>query len=468
MRPLRLALLPLGIALRARGRVGVVRRLASSARGRRLRRRLRPHRVRRRRLGTTAGEPRRRAHVAGRLHVVPRHRLRARALPPSRAARPPPPLLPDRAPADPARARRRGRRVRRRVRSSRSPRNDVVTLALSGAVAARPARCSRTATGPARKAAGLALAAALAFAACSRSVPSGGWPAGIADARPLGVRLRDRVRGDRSPRRPAPRPLGRGGRHRPRRRPRRARADRRPFAASSLARSAIRRSSSATACRTTGGFVDEAGRPRRAAAARLGQGRARRSRTAASGSRCSSTTRRSWPTGTLVESVAAAARIAVANAASAGRGAGARRTSSRRRAAASSRPATRSAAGSSRSFDWARSGGSTESRRSLADARNAAAPTDAAAIGALENELDEARRELREFAQGVHPAALTERRARARARRCSPSARRFPSTLDGQSRAASGAGRGGALLRLLGGAGQRRQARRGLARVDRR
>ena len=35
--------------------------------------------------------------------------------------------------------------------------------------------------------------------------------------------------------------------------------------------------------------------------------------------------------------------------------------------------------------------------------------SDGASIGTLEAELDEARRELREFAQGVHPAALTER-----------------------------------------------------------
>ena len=45
----------------------------------------------------------------------------------------------------------------------------------------------------------------------------------------------------------------------------------------------------------------------------------------------------------------------------------------------------------------------------MADARNAVEPADGASIGTLEAELDEARRELREFAQGVHPAALTER-----------------------------------------------------------
>jgi len=42
----------------------------------------------------------------------------------------------------------------------------------------------------------------------------------------------------------------------------------------------------------------------------------------------------------------------------------------------------------------------------LAGAREAA--DDGAAIAALEHELDEARHELREFAQGVHPAALTD------------------------------------------------------------
>ena len=45
----------------------------------------------------------------------------------------------------------------------------------------------------------------------------------------------------------------------------------------------------------------------------------------------------------------------------------------------------------------------------VAGARNAVESADGASIGALETELDEARRELREFAQGVHPAALTER-----------------------------------------------------------
>ena len=43
----------------------------------------------------------------------------------------------------------------------------------------------------------------------------------------------------------------------------------------------------------------------------------------------------------------------------------------------------------------------------LADARTTAAP-DGAPIAALETELDEAMRELRELAQGIHPAALTE------------------------------------------------------------
>jgi signal transduction histidine kinase len=45
----------------------------------------------------------------------------------------------------------------------------------------------------------------------------------------------------------------------------------------------------------------------------------------------------------------------------------------------------------------------------VAGARNAVESADGASIGALETELDEARRELREFAQGVHPATLTER-----------------------------------------------------------
>jgi signal transduction histidine kinase len=44
----------------------------------------------------------------------------------------------------------------------------------------------------------------------------------------------------------------------------------------------------------------------------------------------------------------------------------------------------------------------------LAEVRAAAPTTDGESVGALETELDQARRELREFAHGVHPAALTE------------------------------------------------------------
>jgi signal transduction histidine kinase len=45
----------------------------------------------------------------------------------------------------------------------------------------------------------------------------------------------------------------------------------------------------------------------------------------------------------------------------------------------------------------------------VAGARSAVESVDDASVGALTNELDEARRELREFAAGVHPAALTAR-----------------------------------------------------------
>ncbi len=44
----------------------------------------------------------------------------------------------------------------------------------------------------------------------------------------------------------------------------------------------------------------------------------------------------------------------------------------------------------------------------LAEARRTARTDDEQAIGVLESELDQARGELREFAQGVHPAALTD------------------------------------------------------------
>ena len=110
----------------------------------------------------------------------------------------------------------------------------------------------------------------------------------------------------------------------------------------------------------------------------------------------------------LLESVAAAARIAVANA--------------RLQAAAQAR-ADELAASRRRIVE----AGDAQRRRLelelrlgaerrldsvatlLANARTTAAATDGEAVRALEAELESARRELREFAHGVHPAALTQR-----------------------------------------------------------
>ena len=94
------------------------------------------------------------------------------------------------------------------------------------------------------------------------------------------------------------------------------------------------------------------------------------------------------------------------------------------------------------------------------------AGSDADAIEPLGIELDEARRELREFAQGIHPATLTDgglMPALALLGERSP----VPVEIRGEGRQAAGADRSGALLRLLGGARQRSQARRGITCLDR-
>ena len=109
----------------------------------------------------------------------------------------------------------------------------------------------------------------------------------------------------------------------------------------------------------------------------------------------------------LVESVAAAARIAVANARlqALSRARAEELEASRRRVVEAGDAQRR------RLEEELRLGGGAPSRvcgELLANARSRTTPTERAAIMVLENELDEARRELREFALGVHPAALTD------------------------------------------------------------
>ena len=109
----------------------------------------------------------------------------------------------------------------------------------------------------------------------------------------------------------------------------------------------------------------------------------------------------------LVESVAAAARIAVANARlhALARARAEELEASRRRVVEAGDAQRRLLEeelrlGAERRLEHVGS--------CLADVRSRTAQTDREAIMVLENELDEARRELREFALGVHPAALTD------------------------------------------------------------
>ena len=96
----------------------------------------------------------------------------------------------------------------------------------------------------------------------------------------------------------------------------------------------------------------------------------------------------------------------------------------------------------------------------IAQAKVADSPREAVELLAVAaDELAEALVELRELAQGIHPAVLTERGLGGRAGRA-----RRPGAAAGRARrrparAAAGAGGGGRLLRRLRGARERRQAR---------
>jgi len=110
----------------------------------------------------------------------------------------------------------------------------------------------------------------------------------------------------------------------------------------------------------------------------------------------------------LLESVAAAARFAVANAALQAEA----RTHAEELEASRRRIVEAGDAQRRRLEQELRLGAERRLDRVamlVAGARNAVESAHGASIGALETELDEARRELREFAQGVHPATLTER-----------------------------------------------------------
>jgi signal transduction histidine kinase len=109
----------------------------------------------------------------------------------------------------------------------------------------------------------------------------------------------------------------------------------------------------------------------------------------------------------LVTSVAAAARIAVANARLQAE-AQARATELE----ASSRRIVEAGDAQRRRLEQELRQGAEQRLENvealLADARRAAQTEDEKAIATLETELDQVRRELREFAHGVHPAALTD------------------------------------------------------------
>jgi signal transduction histidine kinase len=109
----------------------------------------------------------------------------------------------------------------------------------------------------------------------------------------------------------------------------------------------------------------------------------------------------------LVESVAAAARLAVVNARLQ-----AEARSHAHEVEASRRRVVEAGDAQSRRLEAELRLGAERRLDSVAtllsDARSEATPHVGQAIAAIENDLNEARRELREFAQGVHPAALTD------------------------------------------------------------
>ena len=88
-----------------------------------------------------------------------------------------------------------------------------------------------------------------------------------------------------------------------------------------------------------------------------------------------------------------------------------------------------------------------------------------AEIGRVAEELNGVVEDLREIARGIHPAILSEGGLRPALRTL---ARRAAIAVEldvGRDRAAAGAGRGGGVLRRLGGAHERDQARARVGRV---
>ena len=109
---------------RARGGrrvVGLPARRRTRPRRRRRRGRVRRAVLRDRRLGSAPGKPGRASDGPGRSHMVRRELLARPALPPPRAARPPPPFVPDRAPALVARRGDRRRQLRHRDHRAARP-----------------------------------------------------------------------------------------------------------------------------------------------------------------------------------------------------------------------------------------------------------------------------------------------------------------------------------------------------------
>ena len=283
---------------------------------------------------------------------------------------------------------------------------DELTIALSVAVALTAAQVFLGTSGPARKAGAPALAAALAFAGVLAFAAVGAH--GRRRARPrgaLGLRARDHGDGGRAPPRPAPRPLVGRRHHRPGRRPRR---DRRARDAAGQARRCARRSdarrrlphrrgqrgSSTTQARSSAS-------PRRARAAR-----SHRSRITASSSPCSCYDEGLLADSRLLGSVAAAARFALANARlqAEARAREQELQDSRRRIVEAADEQRRRLELELREGAERRLG---HVAALLAEARTAF-PRDGRELEALEGQLAEARLELREFAHGVHPAALAD------------------------------------------------------------
>ena len=233
--------------------------------------------------------------------------------------------------------------------------NDVLTLALSAAVAVTAVQVFTGTSGPARKAGGPALASALAFAGVL-AASEFGRAVGRDDTAILWLRRADRLGRDGLDRRPAAGSMGRRCRHGPRARPRRR--ARRGTLRSRLARALGDPPSwSATAAGRELSSTTEGRRSTSRPRDRGGGDAARRRRRAAGGARSRRRASRRPPAGRVCRCRGAGRggeRALQAEARS-------RAAAFGRRAAASLRPPTRRDAGSRRSSGAARHDGSRRS-----------------------------------------------------------------------------------------------------------